>query len=126
MEILGRIAAKGHQIRFDYTGAAARADGAIGCSCPPRVGTVGGTNGQRIHAVRRHLHPGVADSTVHFPVVTDRDGHQGITVGQQIINHRGPGVNVGVFDGQVRPKAEINELVLARQQNLFDKAQRAI
>ena len=112
MEVVPGIATERHQVRFDDTRAATRADCTVWGARPGGFSVVGCPDGQRVDAVRRHLHAGVAGSQVHLAVVANGHGHQGVAIAQQVVDDRRPGVYVGVFNRQVRAEAEVDELVL--------------
>ena len=67
-----------------------------------------------------------AECGITFPVIAHSHRHQGFPIAQDAVDDGRPGMDILVFDRQVRPEAEIDELILAREQYGFHMAERAI
>ena len=63
---------------------------------------------------------------VRLAVVSNSHGHQSLAVAQHRVQHRRPGVHVPIVGRKVRAEAQINELVLPRQQDIFNVSECAV
>src|SRR5690606_39023547 len=109
MEVLGGVATKGHEIRLDDARPSTGSNAAVWRAFPTSIRVVGSANGYGIHAIRGHLYACVSGYPVTLSVVADGDGHKGVAVGENFVNDRCPGMNVGVLNWKVRTKAQIQE-----------------
>jgi len=53
-------------------------------------------------------------------IVANSHGHQCLAIAEKVVDHGSPGMHVRVIDWEVRPKTQIDELILPRQQHFLD------
>ena len=105
-------AAERKTVGLHDAGTAARTDRAVWRALPVRAHAVATADRQGIDAIRWRLNTRVARRPVEFAAVTDRDRRQGLPVGEHLIEHGRPGVDIVVFDRQIGTEAEVDEIVL--------------
>ncbi|OWK24629.1 hypothetical protein AJ87_19765 [Rhizobium yanglingense] len=119
-------AAEVDKIRLDKTWASAGANGAVRRACPSGIGTICGTNGHRVHTVRRHLYPVETKRRVPFSVISDSDRRQSIVSCKTVVEHRSPRVDVVIFDRKMRSEAYVDQIELLAEKCLINAVEHLV
>ncbi len=117
---------KGHDVGFHEPRTATRPNSAIGCSGPSGVGTICGTYGNHIDAIRGRLNSVEAECSIGFTIVAARYGTNCFAISQQNVQRRCPRIDVIILHRQVWAKADIYEIVPMRLKDILNSTQNRI